>query len=286
MWSLLLALSLLVAPSLLAPAGLHAQDSDQARALLEQGRAHYADLDYSEAATVLTRALALAEGDDALRAEVLEALALDYFVMDRERASREALLELFLLDPYYVVREPSGSPRVARFIESVRRTRVRDAAIDPSVRLSVELPSAARRDVGVELAIGAAAPIERVTVVLRTDVSASWERIEATRAAGTRWVASLPSMRDASEVLLYIEGYDASSRLVMRDGGPLAPRVLPVSGADRGGDPDADVVREPWLWILVGAVAIGAAVGIGVGVAASSAEVPSGTLSPGVIRLP
>ncbi len=261
--------------------------SARARALLEEGRAHYGELEYGEAAASLTSALALAEHDDALRAEILEALALDYFVMDREDAARASLVELFTLDPYYVVREPSGSPRVARFVESVRRTRVEDAALDPDVRLRSELPSAARSDARAEIAITAGAPIARVRVWTRTDVSASWEGVEGRHVAGSRWIASLPPLRDASEVLLWIEGRDERGRVVAREGSPLAPRALPIVGVERPTDgADVDVVREPWFWVLVGTVVVGVGVGVGVGVTLSDAAVPSGTLAPGVIRLP
>lgn len=266
----------------------HAQRGD-ARAMLDQGRTHYAELEYGEAVTSLTRALTLAEHDDALRAEVLEVLAITYFVMDREEAAREALGQLFALDPYYIVREPSGSPRVARFVENVRERRVRDAAIDAGATLRTELPRAARADVSVEIAITATPPVTRVAVVYRTDTSASWQRLEAAPTAErARYLAVLPALGEASEVALYVEGRDARGRLVSRDAGPLAPRLLEVtSPARRAADAgQVDVLREPWFWIVVGAVVVGAGVGIGVGVALSDGGVPSGTLSPGVIQLP
>jgi tetratricopeptide (TPR) repeat protein len=272
------------------PDRARAQRADaQARALLDQGRTQYADLDYGEAVESLTTALRLGERDDAFRAEVLETLALTYFVMDREDSARDALGQLFSLDAYYVVREPSGSPRVARFVEAVRSATVRDAAIDPSLAVRTELPRSARADVSVEIAITIAAPVTRVAVLYRTDTSASWERVEAAPTAErARYLAVLPALSDAAEVDLYVEGRDARGCVVARDAGPLAPRTLEVTAPDRprGGEGGGDLASEPWLWILVGVAVVGAGVGIGVGVALSDPGIPTGTLNPGIVRLP
>jgi hypothetical protein len=45
-------------------------------------------------------------------------------------------------------------------------------------------------------------------------------------------------------------------------------------------------VSEPWFWIVVGVVVVGAGAGVGIGVALSEPAIPSGTLEPGVVRLP
>ncbi len=284
------ALALALATGLCGMGSAHAQRADaQARALLDAGRTQYAELEYAEAVQSLTEALRLGERDDAFRAEVLETLAFTYFVMEREEAARDTLSQLFALDAYYVVREPSGSPRVTRFVESVRSALVRDAAIDNDLTLRTELPRAARADVSVEIAIQGVAPITRVAVVYRTDTSASWMRVEAAPTAErARYLAVLPPLGEASEVTLYVEGRDARGRLVMRDAGPLAPRRLEVAAPDRrdatqGG---GDLAAEPWFWLLIGAVVIGAGVGIGVGVALSDPGIPTGTLPPGQIQLP
>jgi tetratricopeptide (TPR) repeat protein len=288
--SLALGSALFFATYLLAPVSAHAQRADaQARALLDAGRTQYAELEYGEAVESLTTALRLASRDEAFRAEVLETLAFTYFVMEREDSARETLGQLFALDPYYVVREPSGSPRVSRFVEGVRASTVRDAAIDPEIAVRTELPRAARADVSVEIAITVPAPVTRVAVLYRTDTSASWQRVDAAPTAErARYVAVLPALGEASEVDVYVEGRDARGRVVARDAGPLAPRNLEVTAPDRrGGDArGGDLASEPWLWIVIGAVVIGAGVGIGLGVALSDPGIPTGTLPPGTIQLP
>jgi hypothetical protein len=96
------------------------------------------------------------------------------------------------------------------------------------------------------------------------------------------------ALSDATEVDLYVEGRDARGRVVTRDAGPLAPRTLEVTAPDRprGGEGGGDLASEPWLWILVGVAVVGASVGIGVGVALSDPGIPTGTLNPGIVRLP
>ncbi|GAB4110023.1 MAG: hypothetical protein OHK0013_45820 [Sandaracinaceae bacterium] len=281
------ALALLVG---LSTASARAQrPSTDARALLDAGRAHYAELEYGEAIAALTSALDASERDASLRAEVLETLAFAYFVSEREEAARDALRQLFALDAYYVVREPSGSPRVARFVESVRATMVRDAAIDPTLVLRSELPRAARSDRPVELAVTASAEVATVELVYRTDTSAAWRRVEGRRVGGApRFVLELPALEDASEVSLYLEARDARRRVVARDAGPLAPVSLGVTSQGRSGPTGGggDVLAEPWLWIVAGVVVVGVGVGIGVGVALTSESVPTGTLPPGRVILP
>jgi tetratricopeptide (TPR) repeat protein len=282
-------LAFLALAALVTPPRVEAQRAgEQARRLLDAGRAHYAELEYAEAVDALGEALRAAERDDAFRAEVLETLALTCFVMEREEAARDALRQLFALDPYYLVREPSGSPRVARFVEAVRGTLVRDAAIDPGVTVRSELPRQARADRAVEIAVVTASSVVSAEVVYRTDTSASWQRVQARGGDGEgRFVAELPALPEASEVSLYVEARDARRRVVARDAGPLAPIRLEVGTRTRGPErQEADLASEPWLWIVIGAVVVGAGVGIGVGVGLSSEGVPTGTLPPGRIELP
>jgi tetratricopeptide (TPR) repeat protein len=285
---LMLSCALALLASLPEPARAQ-RASSEARALLEAGRAHYAELEYGEAVAALTAALGATERDEGLRAEILETLAFAYFVAEREQAARDALRQLFGLDPYYVVREPSGSPRVSRFVESVRATVVRDAAIDPAIALRSELPRAARSDRPVEIAVTATADVASVELVYRTDTSAAWRRVDGRRLGDApRFVLELPALDEAREVALYVEARDAQRRVLARDAGPLTPISLDVTRPDRG-EPErrgSDLLAEPWLWIVVGALVVGAGVGIGVGIAATSEPVPTGTLPPGRVVLP
>ncbi len=279
---------LVLAASLVAPAA-RAQ-TDDAQALLEQGRRLYADLDYQEAESALARALATPGLPDAFRVQVLETLGFVQVVEDEEPAARNSFERLFAIDPYYVVREPSGSPRVAEIVESVRGRVVPDAAIDPDAAIRVDLPSAARANAPTEVRLAVSSPaIVRLVIRARGDHDVTYQSQDVAVAGGTV-VASIPAFGDATELEIYVEGRDARGHLVTRAGSPLLPLHLPVRGdttSRSAGGSGGSVFEEWWFWTLVGVVVVGTAVGVGVGVSnPSTTQAPTGTLAPGRVVLP
>lgn len=279
-WSALVLLAALVSTR------AHAQTED-AEALLERGRRLYADLEYQEAESALSRALATPGLPDAFRVQVLETLGFVQVVEDQEAAARSSFERLFAIDPYYVVREPSGSPRVTALVESVRARVVPDAAIDPDAEIRVELPAAARASAETEVRLSVRGDaITRLVLQVRGDHDVAFRAREVEVAGGTI-VARLPAFPDATELELYVEGRDARGRLVSREGSPLLPLRLPVRGDAGGAGGGDDVLTSWWLWTIVGVVVVGAAVGIGVGVGTTGATAaPEGTLPPGRVVLP
>ncbi len=261
----------------------HAQTGD-AEELLDEGRRLYADLEYQEAQRVLTRALALEGLPDAFRVPVLETLGFVEVVLEDEPAAREAFERLFAIDPYYVVREPSGSPRVTAVVDAVRARVVPDAALDPDVTLRVDLPRAARRDGATEVRVTASArSVRSIAVFVRGDHDVAFRRLDGT--GDGPFVASIPAIAASEELELYVEGRDAREHLVTRSGSPLSPLHLPVTGA--GTTSGGSIAEEWWLWTIVGVVVVGAAIGIGVGVSVTGeAQAPAGTLPPGRVILP
>jgi hypothetical protein len=271
---------------LLVALPVHAQTED-AQALLERGRRLYADLEYQEAESVLTRALATPGLPDSFRVQVLETLGFVQVVEDQEPAARSSFERLFAIDPYYVVREPSGSPRVTEIVESVRGRVVPDAAIDPDARIRVGLPNAARADAATEVRLAVSSPeIVRLVIQVRGDHDVAYRAQDVAVESGSV-VASLPPVADATELEIYVEGRDARGRLVTREGSPLLPLHLPVRGESSGGSGGGSVLEEWWLWTIIGVVVVGAAVGVGLGVGLSgTTEAPMGTLPPGRVVLP
>lgn len=280
--------ALLVIALVLGASPACAQDDD-AQHLLDEGRRLYADLEYQDAETTLARALAMPGLPDAFRVQVLEWLGFVQVVEDQEAAARSTFERLFAIDPYYVVREPSGSPRVTALVASVRARVVHDAAIDPDAELRVELPSAARRDGPTEVRLTASSPdITEAVIHVRADHEVAFRTIDVAVGSGSA-TASLPAIDGASELELFVEARDARGRLVTRTGSALVPLRLTVRGeasAPRGGS-STPIYEEWWLWTIVGVVVVGAAVGVGVGVAVSSeAQAPAGTLPPGRVIIP
>jgi len=282
--------SLIVVLMLAALASPASAQTDDAQALLEQGRRLYADLEYQEAESVLTRALATPGLPDAFRVQVLETLGFVQVVEDEEPAARSSFERLFAIDPYYIVREPSGSPRVEEIVESVRSRVAPDAAIDPEAAIRMDLPAAARPDDPTEVRLAVSSPaIVRLVIRVRGDHDVAFHSQDVSVSGGSV-VASIAPVSDATELEIYVEGRDARGRLVTREGSALLPLHLPVRGEPAGhGDAGGSILEEWWFWTIVGVVVVGAAVGIGVGVVVGSSgptQADPGTLPPGRVVLP
>jgi hypothetical protein len=253
----------------------------EAERLVDDARRLYTELEFVGAVDAAQRALAAPDAREIDRAAALETLGSALIVLDREARAREAFEALFRIDPYWVVTEPSGSPRIRRFVESVRGRVVPDAALDPDVSLRLDLPRAAHSGrstrVRIELA-GRSAEGARVRVIARGDGELEWQTIDASRDGDARFAADLPAHGAAEEIELYAELRDAEGRVVARAGGPLAPYRLPV----RAGEGSGSLLDEWWLWAAIGGAVVVIGAGIAIGVAASGNErAPEGTLPPG-----
>ena len=99
---------------------------------LEEGRRLYRDLDFTGCVSAMNEALAVPGAHPAQRLEAYEILGAAYVVLDRPQNAEQAFREMFRLDPYHVVREPSGSPKIEQFVEELRARLVPDAALDPT----------------------------------------------------------------------------------------------------------------------------------------------------------
>jgi hypothetical protein len=261
-------------------------------ARIAEGRAAYESLDYEGAVVALEAALDVRSISPAERAQALETLAFALAVLDRERDAERRLGELFALDPYYVVREPTGSPRVQALVDRVRRREVPDAALTDDLDVRLELPRRGQADAGVavRVRVGGAHRMDVATVRLRfrSETDADWSELDAALVdASDRerdFDALVPPRGEAGRLELYAEARDARGRLLARSGGPLEPAYLDIEAAPTGGG--EDIASSWWLWTLVGVVVVGAGVGIGAGVAASSGGVGDGTLPPGRVVLP
>jgi tetratricopeptide (TPR) repeat protein len=267
-----------------APGAAQVEATTEASRWIDEAHRHYAELDFALAIDAAQRALATPGIRDVERASALETLGCAYVVLGREANAREAFAALFRLDPYWLVREPSGSPRIQRFAEAVRASLVPDAALDPAVSLRLEMPRAARtgRAIPLEVHVEGAHP-ERVAIRVRSEGEIEWGRVEGRARSPQRFEIALRALDDVQEIELYAEAYDARGRVIARAGGPLVPFRLPVRAPhedDRSGD--------IWLGLGIagGALAL-VVVAIAVGVAAAGPErAPAGTLPPGRVELP
>lgn len=253
----------------------------QGERLVDEGRRLYRELEFLGAIEVLERAIAVPGLAAARRAEALEVLGAALVVLDRDDEARRAFEQLFALDPYYEVREPSGSPKIARFVARVRRELVRDAALDPDATLALELPRAARVGAPTRLRLRASPSVRRVRLFVRAAEETEYVGLVASPIAAALFEATIPARGRADELELYAIGRDDQDRVLTRAGSPLSPLVLPVR---LGGD--GSILDEWWLWTSIGgAVVLG--IVLGVALAFGGAErAPAGTLPPGRVQLP
>lgn len=256
--------------------------AEQAERHLADGRRTYRELDFPGCVDAMRRALNVPGVSAAQRLEAFEYLGAAYVVLDREAEAEAAFREMFRLDPYHRVREPSGSPKIERFVEGLRRQLVSDAALDPAVELRALLPAAARVDRPVPLRVEVEGPssIVRVEARVRPDDQRDWQSVPLERVDEAAFEGDLPAPTERGNLELYTEGRDAEGRVVARAGEPLVPLVVPVRERD-----EVPLRRRAWLWTAVGVVVVAAVVGIAAA-AAGRETAPRGTLPPGQVRLP
>jgi tetratricopeptide (TPR) repeat protein len=273
---------------LVLPASAYAQPRPADR--IEEGRAAYESLDYEGAVEALEAALDAPSISPLERAEALEILSFALVVLDRPADAEERLRELFALDPYYDVREPTGSPRIQTFVDAVRRELGSDAALIPQLDVRLTLPRSARADrpvsVRVHLHGEGVDRVVQVVLLHRGETDTDWSRVEAAPSEDG-FAADVPPLGRSERLEIYAEARDARGRLLARSAGPLEPTFLDVGSlSESGASSGEDVLTSWWLWTIVGVVVVGAGVGIGVGVAAAPGQAPSGTISPGRVILP
>lgn len=267
-----------------APSDPERPVASEAQRLIDDAQRLYAELEFLAAIDSAQRALATPGVRDADRASALETLGSALVVLDREAAANEAFEALFQLDPYWVVREPSGSPRIRRFVDAVRARVVSDAALDPELELRLDLPRAARagRNTTLEVRAEGGSP-HSIVLRVRGEGELDWSRVEARRVESGRFTIELPARDETGELELYAEARDSEGHMVARAGGPLAPYRLPVRPAGEGGS----ITDEWWLWAAIGGAVIVIGASIAIGVAATGPQrAADGTLPPNRVELP
>ncbi|MCS6798433.1 MAG: hypothetical protein NZ898_07880 [Myxococcota bacterium] len=262
------------------PRGLVAE----ARRQIAEGRRLYAELDFAAAVDALRRALSVPGLAEAERLEAYELLGSAYVALDQEAQAREAFLAMLAIDPYHVVREPSGSPKITRLVEQLRRQVAPDAALDPDVVLRPRLPRRAREghDVLVRFEVVGPRRPASVRLWLRGVEEMHYARIDAEPDETGAFVARIPSRRAPDELELYAEARDEAGRLLTRAGEPYAPLSLRIVPSTR--DEPATPFQRWWFWAAIaGVLGAGAAAVV---LASPRERAAAGDLPPGRVQLP
>lgn len=268
----LLALALLLASP---PAGAVDREVDR---LLEDGRRLYSEMQYPAVIQAMRRALDVPGIAPVDQLEAYEYMGCAYVALQDETSARRAFRDLLVIDAYYVLREPSGSPKIREVFERARQEIAPDAALEPSLSLRISAPLRAHAGEPAEVRVEPSGPVARMTLRTRVSGELSFGRRPMTRSgrffSGT---LELPDRRRSYALEFYVEARNGAGGLIARGGSPLAPRSIDVRVV---AEPETSSWwQSPWLWIGAGAVVVGSVI-VGIVVATSGSDDICGTLPP------
>jgi hypothetical protein len=247
---------------------------------------------YPDAIAAAQRLLARTDLSAADRNVLLELLATAQIANRETDAARVTLSTLYARDPGHRLDDPDASPPVVSAFARAREAH--PAAVAVSVEHSSPGVLATRESpVIVARLTGAADAVHEIRLAYRHSGEPGFTRVVLNRRDDGTWSGRIPvvgSTTSAIDVVYYLtavapSGAELATRGTESD--PLSLRI-PADAPDlairtdeppRGGD----VASEPWLWVLIGTVVVGAGVGIGVGVALGSQGPEQGTL--GIVML-
>ena len=253
---------------------------------IQQARQAYVKMDY-ERVVKLTRGPAADPGlSSPQRVEALELLGLSQLILGRQAQARSAFEALLTLSPDHKLRDPSGSPKLQRFFESVRQEVGATSSPGGSLRITPERPGGGVR-AGATLTLRARLSGDpgsgaRTMLRWRTSREVTWRGAKMTGGHGRLSARlRLPSGELGYRLLYQIELRSGAGNLLARAGTRDKPLTLEVApGQARSERP---VWKRWWFWTVIGAVVVG---GVTAGAVLLSREgAPHGNLEPGVVQL-
>lgn len=251
-------LGFLLVAAVLATSGRAHADAREAERLLSDGRRLYSEMQYPSVIHTMRRALDVPGVSPTDRLEAYEYMGCAYVALRDDTSARRAFRELLVIDPYYVLREPSGSPKIREVFERARHEIAPDAALEPSLVLQVSAPESATAGGVAEVRVEPSGPVARMTLRTRSAGTLSFDRLPMTRSGRQfRGIVDLPDRERAYVLEFYVEARNGTGGLVARGSSPLAPSVIEVRGIVRT---QSAWWQSPWVWIGAGAVVVGSVV--------------------------
>jgi hypothetical protein len=273
------ALRLLVVAAMLAPAVAGAGPADE----LAAAEVLFDEQEYGAVIATLRPVVAGNQATRAQRLRALELTALSQLILGDEAAARATFERLLDIDPGYPLRDHSGSPRIRRFFDDVRRDVVPDFDADHTAELDHAAPPEATAGRRLEIDVRATAGGDRVKEVVawvRRRGDQDYRDVAGAFRGDARWRVRLTpeASREPYTLEYYLEGRGLTGQVVARVGGPDAPLTVAITA---GASATAKKWYARWyVWAGVGAAAVGAGALI---VGASGAD--DGTLPPGRITV-
>ncbi len=266
--------TLLVA-ALLAVVGGDALATQRGR--LAQARKQYLSQEYERVIRLLGPLVQSPLATISEKVEAYELLGLSYLILGETKRAREAFEDLLGLDPGHQLRDPSDSPKLRLFFESVKESFVPGYKIRSLVTLEHSAPTGATAGRRVELGaliVEGGKEVGQVQLRWRRSGLLTYEVASMAR-SGQQLLAGfiLPDDTSGYKLEYYIEARDTRGQVAARIASPERPMVLTVSGGAR---PSQSILRKWWFWTIIGAAVVG---GVTAGVVVGTAKrVPTGNL--------
>jgi len=248
-----------------------------------RARRQYAAQEYEQVIRLLTPVVQSPLATIGEKADAFEMLGLSCLILGERERARDAFENLLGLDPGHVLRDPSGSPKLKQFFESVKQSFVPGYQPHATVTLEHSVPGKAVAGRTLECRVSVVRGEEMVRQVIlhwRRGGLLTYRTIQFPGQG--RMLARLILPRDSYGYQLeyFIEARDATGNTIGRVGSPERPLTIQVSGVSRPGRP---FYRKWWFWTVVGVVAASAITTSAVVLSVERA--PNGNLAPGKWRL-
>lgn len=290
-WSVVLALVLASSASL-----VHAQATVDAEIAAIREQVLYAS--YPDAITEAQALLARTDLTAPQRNTGLELLATAQIANQDADAARETLRLLYSRDPGFRLTDPDASPPVVSAFARAREAHPAAVRVTLGHTSPGTLPHRESPTITVHLLDGADA-VDEVRLAYRHAGDPGFSRVVLDRRADGSYAGRIPvvgATDQTMDVAYYMTAVSPSGSELGNLGSEAQPLALRIPADTLRGDSvsrDAiadgppqrggDVTSEPWFWILLGVVVVGAGVGIGFGVDAATRGPEPGTL--GVVTL-
>ncbi|HXU70301.1 MAG TPA: tetratricopeptide repeat protein [Polyangia bacterium] len=260
---------------------------DAVRARMQEGETRYQNQDYRAAIEAFDVVVhdPIATREDRVRA--YEYLGMSWLILGKKPKARAAFEELLAIDPHYTLSDPSHSPKLREFFESVRTSFVPGyGRSEGEAELEHSAPTGATAGRALEMqvvVIRGAELVHAVTLFARRQGLLEYGPTPM-RGDANRWYLKYAPPRDVADYTLeyYVEARDDKGRVVARVASPERPIPIAVHGVP------IVVGPTPWykrwyVWAAVGAAVAGGAIA---GAVAGTAErAPKGSLPPGTVSL-
>jgi hypothetical protein len=267
--------------ALFSPAHADAPKVEQA---LSAGETFFDEQEYAKVVKVLRVVLSDTDATRAQRLRALELTALSHLILGDEAEARTTFERLLDIDPGYQLTDQSGSPRIARFFDEVKKDVVPGFDADLVAVLDHAAPpeATAGRRLEIDLrATSGADNVKSVVLFWRRRGEQDYREVAAAFRGDARWRVRLTpeASREAYAIEYYVEGRGLTDQTVARVASPEAPLAIAISAGT--GSARKPLYKRWYFWAGVGGVA---ALATGAVILGTSGP-DDGTLPPGRVTV-